>query len=163
MEKEQLSGEQKKAQQEEARKQKIELLVKLLKRNDETSWVTIKYLKMKLTAAEWKELVDSKRISQQVADKCINEYDMLKKTSAYVRSTTPTVRKNRFDGSVVEAEGKQFEADLKTFLESRKEALNKIEAAGFSFQPFWRNLNNQGKMKKEKDNPFQSGDASLPY
>lgn len=133
---------------EENRQLKIDLIIKAVKKGDEQSWLTVKFLKMKLTQKEWDEILKAKKLNEAQIKKCIDEYDMLKKsaTRTYVpKSGEP--RKNRFDGTVVEALGKSIETRINDFLAENEQDFAKLEEAGFAFQPFWRNLNNAGKKK----------------
>jgi len=131
----------------ENRQLKIDLIVKAVKKGDEQSWLTVKFLKMKLTQKEWAEILDSKKLNQAQVDKCINEYDMLKKSSTRVYTPKGEPRKNRFDGTPVEALGKEVETLINDFLGENEAKFAKLEEAGYAFQPFWRNLNNAGKKK----------------
>lgn len=134
----------------EDRKVKIGLLYNLLKKNDEQSWLTVKFLKLKLTQSEWDKFAEEKKLKPEIVQKCITEYDMLKKHS-YKAKGEPKARKSRFEGTPVNDIGNAFVQELENFLLSKESVLKQIEeGCGYTFQPYWRNEWNAGKGKKSE-------------
>lgn len=144
--------EEQKLESQSKRREKIDLIAKLSRKNDEVSWRTIAILKVKLVQKEWDELLSSNLMTKEAAYKCINELKMLKKTK-YARKDGVMPRKHRFEGTPVETLGLTFEKELQVFLNSKQQQLKVLEQHGFIFQPFWRNMNMVGSRKKKPVEP----------
>ena len=137
---------------------KVQLLVDLLKKGDKTSMTAIKFLKLKLTAVEWKTLLDEKKIKNADYELCTKSVEdgglnMVKKATArtYKPKGDGKPRAGRFDETPAKAVGDQFIVDLTAFLESKKDVLAQIESgSGYSFHPYWRNELNAGKGRGKK-------------
>lgn len=126
--------------------EKMEIMFHLLRQNDSVSESIIRISKIKLPEGIYRRAIAEGKINQ-------SHFKKAKELGAVSKGKKLSPgRGSRFDGTEIEEMGKNFEKELKLFLDERKIILNTIrEKTGYEFQPFWRNLLNVGKGKKKTE------------
>lgn len=143
---------------------RVRMLVRTSKKKDQDEIKdTLETLQLKLSQKEWDMLVEGKlvieghkiegQIPKAFADKCIKDFNMLRKHSVVKPKGEGKPRVKSYMGTPAEADGIEFDKAFATFKEIHKSKLENLSKNGVEFYSYFKDERKKGSRPKTEEAP----------